>query len=110
MMLDICRQPASLLVLGGGLVAVEFAQFFTRIGTKVTVLQRSTTLLSDMDEDIGQALAAAFQEEGIEVITGVSFQRVTSTPSGEDRILGRAGLSTRDQPRLFFLPSVVAPT
>ena len=80
-MLDIRRQPASLLVLGGGLVAVEFAQFFTRIGTKVTVLQRSTTLLSDMDEDIGQALAAAFQEEGIEVITGVSFQRVTSTPS-----------------------------
>ncbi|HRC24144.1 MAG TPA: FAD-dependent oxidoreductase, partial [Nitrospira sp.] len=60
-MLDIRRQPASLLVLGGGLVAVEFAQFFARIGTKVTMLQRSTTLLSDMDEDIGQALAAAFQ-------------------------------------------------
>jgi len=79
-MLDIRRQPASLLVLGGGLVAVEFAQFFARIGTKVTMLQRSTTLLSDMDEDIGQALAAAFQDEGIEVMTGVSFQRVSSAP------------------------------
>ena len=80
-MLDVRRQPASLLVLGGGLVAVEFAQFFARIGTKVTMLQRGTTLLSDMDEDIGQALAAAFRDEGIEVMTGVSFQRVTSTPS-----------------------------
>jgi pyruvate/2-oxoglutarate dehydrogenase complex dihydrolipoamide dehydrogenase (E3) component len=79
--LDMRHAPASLLVLGGGLVAVEFAQFFARIGTKVTMLQRGATLLSYMDEDIGQALAAAFQEEGIEVITDVSFQRVTSTPS-----------------------------
>jgi pyruvate/2-oxoglutarate dehydrogenase complex dihydrolipoamide dehydrogenase (E3) component len=69
-MLDIRRQPASLLVLGGGLVAVEFAQFFARIGTKVTMLQRGTTLLSDMDEDISQALAAAFRDEGIDVMTG----------------------------------------
>ena len=80
-MLDVRRQPASLLVLGGGLVAVEFAQFFARIGTKVTMLQRGTTLLSDMDGDIGQALAAAFREEGIEVMTGVSFQRVSSGSS-----------------------------
>lgn len=80
-MLDVRRPPVSLLVLGGGLVAVEFAQFFARIGTKVTMLQRGATLLSDMDEDIGQALAGAFRDEGIDVITGVSFQRVTSTPS-----------------------------
>lgn len=80
-MLDVRRPPVSLLVLGGGLVAVEFAQFFARIGTKVTMLQRGTTLLSDMDEDIGQALAGVFRDEGIDVITGVSFQRVTSTPS-----------------------------
>ncbi len=80
-MLDVRRLPASLLVLGGGLVAVEFAQFFARIGTKVTMLQRGATLLSDMDEDIGHALAAAFQEDGIEVMTGVSFKQVTSTPS-----------------------------
>ncbi|MBP6607423.1 MAG: FAD-dependent oxidoreductase [Nitrospira sp.] len=80
-MLDVRRPPVSLLVLGGGLVAVEFAQFFARIGTKVTMVQRGTTLLSDMDEDIGQALAGVFRDEGIDVITGVSFQRVTSTPS-----------------------------
>lgn len=80
-MLDVRRLPASLLVLGGGLVAVEFAQFFARIGTKVTMLQRGATLLSDMDEDIGQALTAAFRDEGIEVITGVSFEQVTSTLS-----------------------------
>ncbi len=79
--LDVRHAPASLLVLGGGLVAVEFAQFFARIGTKVTMLQRGATLLSDMDQDVGQALAAAFQDEGIEVFTGVSFDQVTSSPT-----------------------------
>jgi len=43
------RQPKSLLVLGGGPVAVEFAQFFQRLGTQVTLLQRSPHLLRDSD-------------------------------------------------------------
>jgi pyruvate/2-oxoglutarate dehydrogenase complex dihydrolipoamide dehydrogenase (E3) component len=79
--LDLRRTPASLLVLGGGPVAVELGQFFARIGSKVTILQRSATLLSDMDEDVGHALEASFREEGIEVITNVSLQRVTQTSS-----------------------------
>ena len=79
--LDLRRPPDSLLVLGGGPVAVELGQFFSRIGTKVTILQRSATLLSNMDEDVGRALEASFREEGIEVITNVSLRRVTKTSS-----------------------------
>ncbi len=79
--LDLRQAPHSLLVLGGGPVAVELGQFFGRIGTKVTILQRSATLLSDMDEDVGRALEASFREEGIEVVTNVSFKRVTAAPS-----------------------------
>jgi len=79
--LDLRRTPTSLLVLGGGPVAVELGQFFARIGSKVTMLQRGATLLSNMDEDVGHALEASFREEGIEVITNVSLQRVTQTAS-----------------------------
>ena len=79
--LDLRRPPVSLLVLGGGPVAVELGQFFARIGTKVTILQRGATLLSNMDADVGRALEASFQKEGIEVVTDVSLQRVTHTPS-----------------------------
>lgn len=78
--LDLRRPPVSLLVLGGGPVAVELGQFFARIGTKVTILQRSATLVSNMDGDVGRALEASFREEGIEVVTDVSLQRVTQTP------------------------------
>lgn len=91
--LDLRRPPVSLLVLGGGPVAVELGQFFARIGTKVTMLQRSTTLLSDMDEDAGRALEAAFRDEGIEVLTDVSFQRVTSTSSDKTVHLTQGGVA-----------------
>jgi pyruvate/2-oxoglutarate dehydrogenase complex dihydrolipoamide dehydrogenase (E3) component len=75
--LDLRAQPDSLIVLGGGSVALELGQFFARLGTKVTILQRGRTLLSEMDEDVGRALEAALIDEGIEVVTGVQLLRVT---------------------------------
>ncbi len=51
------RLPDSLLVLGGGAVALEFAQLFLRLGVAVTVIQRSPHVLSGMDSAIGTALA-----------------------------------------------------
>jgi pyruvate/2-oxoglutarate dehydrogenase complex dihydrolipoamide dehydrogenase (E3) component len=66
--LDLRTQPASLLVLGAGPVALELGQFFARLGTKVTILQRGRTVLSQMDEDVGLALEVALKEDGIEVV------------------------------------------
>ncbi len=100
--LDLRRPPVSLLVLGGGPVAVEIGQFFARIGTKVTILQRSATLLSDMDEDIGRALEAAFRDDGIEVLTDVSLERVTRAPSEKTVHLTQDGfMQTRSADTIF---------
>lgn len=81
--LDLRTQPGSLIVLGGGAVALELGQFFARLGTKVTILQRGRTLLSDMDEDVGGALGAALIDEGIDVVTGVQLLRVTHDATGK---------------------------
>jgi pyruvate/2-oxoglutarate dehydrogenase complex dihydrolipoamide dehydrogenase (E3) component len=81
--LDLRTQPGSLIVLGGGAVALELGQFFARLGTKVTILQRGRTLLSEMDEDVGCALEAALIDEGIEVVTGVQLLRVTHGATGK---------------------------
>ncbi|MEK6762937.1 MAG: dihydrolipoyl dehydrogenase [Nitrospirota bacterium] len=75
--LDLRTQPGSLIVLGGGAVALELSQFFARLGTKVTILQRGPTLLSEMDEDVGRVLETALIDEGIEVVTGTQLLRVT---------------------------------
>jgi pyruvate/2-oxoglutarate dehydrogenase complex dihydrolipoamide dehydrogenase (E3) component len=75
--LDLRTQPGSLIVLGGGAIALELGQFFARLGTKVTILQRGNTLLSEMDEDVGRALEAALIDEGIEIVTGAQWLRTT---------------------------------
>ena len=75
--LDLRQQPESLLVLGGGPTAVELAQFFQRIGTQVTLIQRSGHILSAGDEDLARPVEARFRAEGMEVYTGTQLRRFT---------------------------------
>ncbi len=73
--LKLTRLPTSLLVLGGGAVALEFAQFFARLGTRVTVIQRSGQVLRDADEDVAGELEKALRREGVELFTGTRLVR-----------------------------------
>ncbi len=68
--LALARPPRSLIVLGGGAVAAEFAQFFARFGVEVTVIQRSAHLLRHFDEDAARELEKVFRREGMKVLTG----------------------------------------
>jgi mercuric reductase len=72
--------PESLVVLGGGYVAVELAQMFSRLGSRVTMIARSG-LLSGYEPDLGRTLGEAFAAEGIAVLGGVRVERV----SGDER-------------------------
>jgi pyruvate/2-oxoglutarate dehydrogenase complex dihydrolipoamide dehydrogenase (E3) component len=65
--------PESIIVLGAGAVAVELAQFFLRIGTKVTLLQRSGYILSQGDEDLARPVEDRFREEGMNLFTGTKI-------------------------------------
>jgi mercuric reductase len=60
--------PPRLAVIGSSAVAVELAQAFSRLGSRVTVLARGT-LLSREDPAVGKALLQVFRTEGIEVLT-----------------------------------------
>ncbi len=71
--LELTRLPESLVILGGGPVAVEFAQFFARFGVRVTLLQRSGHLLSDFDTDVAEELERVFRRDGIDVFTNVKI-------------------------------------
>ena len=64
------RLPKSLIVLGGGPIACEFAQFFARFGVKVTLIQRSGHILREFDTDAGIEMEKVFRREGIQVFTG----------------------------------------
>ncbi len=64
------RLPESLIMLGGGAVAVEFAQFFARFGVRVTLLQRGEHVLRDFDVEAAHVIETVFHREGIELFTG----------------------------------------
>ena len=67
--------PVSLAVLGGGYVAVELAQLFSRLGSRVTIVARSALLRGD-EPELGRTLGEVFQTEGIEVVTDARIERV----------------------------------
>jgi pyruvate/2-oxoglutarate dehydrogenase complex dihydrolipoamide dehydrogenase (E3) component len=71
--LELRRLPESLVILGGGAVAVEFAQFFARFGVRVTLVQRSGHLLSDFDKDLAEEVEKVFRRDGIEVFTNTKI-------------------------------------
>ena len=71
--LKVTQLPKSLIVLGGGPVAVEFAQFFARFGVQVTLLQRSAHLLGDFDVDAAKEIEKVFRRGGIEVFTSTKL-------------------------------------
>ena len=67
--------PESLAVLGSGPVGCELAQFFSRMGSRATIVERGERILGRVHEDAAAVLASVFEEEGIEIRTGVEAQR-----------------------------------
>ena len=67
------KLPKSLIILGGGAIACEFAQFFARFGVKVTLIQRGERLLKEFDDDAGLEMEKVFRREGIQVYTGTKL-------------------------------------
>jgi dihydrolipoamide dehydrogenase len=68
--------PASIAVMGGGPVGAELAQFFARLGSRVTVVELGPRLLGRVHEEAGTLLAEVFREEGIDLRLGVAVERV----------------------------------
>jgi pyruvate/2-oxoglutarate dehydrogenase complex dihydrolipoamide dehydrogenase (E3) component len=73
--------PDHLVVLGGGAIALEFAQMFRRFGSAVTVVQRGGRLLSREDEDVSAAMAEMLEADGIKVVLNAKAKAVR--PEGE---------------------------
>jgi pyruvate/2-oxoglutarate dehydrogenase complex dihydrolipoamide dehydrogenase (E3) component len=88
--LELTRVPPSLAILGGGPVGCEFAQYFARLGARVTLLQEEPTLLRQEDEDVARAVEAALVAEGIGVRTGCVVRRCAR--AGAERVLSLCGV------------------
>lgn len=75
--LDLDFLPKKVVVLGGGIVACELAQFLRRVGSEVIQIQRSPHILKEMSPEAATVIETAFRDEGIQLYTGTALQEVS---------------------------------
>lgn len=97
------EQPKELVVIGGGVIGMEFAAFFNTIGTKVTVVEMLPKILGPLDDEISSSLQKIYAKRGIEFclsckVTAIEGNKVVyETPDGKvnkvagDKILVSVG-------------------
>jgi dihydrolipoamide dehydrogenase len=74
--------PNKVIVLGGGVIGVEFASIWRSFGTEVTIIEGLPTLVPNEDASVSKALERAFRKRGIEFKTGVRFSGVEQHENG----------------------------
>ena len=74
--LNLRSRPASMIVLGGRALGLEFAQMYSHMGTRVTLLQRSHRIIPEEEPALSDALRQYLEEEGIKIKTGVRIKRI----------------------------------
>ena len=82
-LMDSDQLPESLIVLGGGAIALEMAQYLARMNLAVTLIQRSPHVLSNEDERIGSLLEESLADQGVQVFTDTALTRVEAGPEGK---------------------------
>lgn len=68
--------PQSVIILGGGVIALEMGQMFARFGTRVTILERGPQLLAEFDPRLTEQFRAMLELEGVKILCNVEAQRV----------------------------------
>jgi dihydrolipoamide dehydrogenase len=74
--------PASLLVLGGGVVGVEMAQAYASLGVRVTLVEAAPRLISNEEEFASEQVREALRDAGVEVLLGVKAAAVSRADTG----------------------------
>lgn len=68
--------PASLTIIGGGVIGMEFASIFSQLGSQVTVIEFMKQILPPFDSDIAKRLKQALSKKGIKIITGAAAKEI----------------------------------
>ena len=72
----------SLVIIGGGVIGVEFAQIYSSLGAKVTIIEALPRLLANLDRELGQGLAMSLKKRGVEIFTSAAVTAVTACEGG----------------------------
>ncbi|MBN1830128.1 MAG: dihydrolipoyl dehydrogenase [Deltaproteobacteria bacterium] len=79
--------PKKMVVIGGGVIGLEFAQIFKRMSVDVSVIEMMPQILPTEDHDIARHLERALKKEGIDIYVNAKVACITTAPSGEKQVL-----------------------
>lgn len=77
--LDLKNQPKKLVIIGGGVIGVEFATIFNTFGTEVTILEREADILLGVDEEIREAFKKKLKSDGVTLLTEADVEAITAS-------------------------------
>jgi dihydrolipoamide dehydrogenase len=77
------RVPEELVIVGGGVIGVEFAYTYNGLGSKVTVLEFLPRIIATMDEDMSKELSRVLGKQGVSIKTGVKVTKVEDGTNGK---------------------------
>ncbi len=83
--------PSSLIVVGAGAIGIEFAYFYSVLGTKVTIIEMLDRILPVEDREVSDALAKSFKKRGIEIHTGAVVESAVAGADGVTVIINKDG-------------------
>jgi dihydrolipoamide dehydrogenase len=86
--LDLKEIPASVAVIGGGVVGCEFASLLADLGSKVTIIEALDSILAGCDDDIVRLVSRSFTKRGIEIVTSVMVEDHTPSTDGSVTTVG----------------------
>ncbi|MFI5267974.1 MAG: mercuric reductase [Chloroflexota bacterium] len=89
--MELGKVPEHLIVAGGGYIGLEFGQLFRRLGSRVTIAQRGTQLLSREDADVAEAVRKILVEDGIEVLLDTKLVGVAGSIEAVDLTVSSGG-------------------
>ena len=82
--IHLAEVPASLVVIGGGAVGVEFASIYRRFGSEVTIVELLPRLVPAEDDAVSAELQRSFRKQGIRSLTGTKVTKATASATGVD--------------------------
>jgi dihydrolipoamide dehydrogenase len=93
--LSLSEKPNSIAIIGGGVIGLEMASIYARIGVKVTIIEYADSLIPTMDKELGKELKKIFKKEGIEVL--VNHKVLSAVNNGDTATVNF--LDSNDQPQ-----------
>ena len=89
--LESAHIPKSVIMLGAGPIALEFAHYYSALGSEVTIVQRGNQVLRDMDGDVAMAASDALCARGVRLFLGTTLSRVEKSQAGKRVVFQHEG-------------------